>query len=86
MGLFCSFLVGQGISPPHPFPQSLTLQRLALESILHRRSKKMRVTGPLASVFANAFKKDAATTIEPLDFTESTATALCGLRSLQGQL
>lgn len=66
--------------------QSLTLQRLALEAILHRRSKKMRVTGPLASVFANAFKKDAAATIEPLDFTESTATALCGLRSLQGQL
>lgn len=66
--------------------QSLTLQRLALESILHRRAKKMRVTGPLAVVFANAFKKDAATTIEPLDFAESTATALCGLRSLQGLL
>lgn len=63
--------------------QSLTLQRLALESILHRHSQKMRVTGPLAYVFANAFKKDSHTTIEPHDFHESMATAICGVRSLQ---
>lgn len=66
--------------------QSLTLQRIALESILHRHSEKMRVTGPLATVFANAFKKDPFTTIETQEFSESTATALCGLRSLQGQI
>jgi N-methylhydantoinase A len=66
--------------------QSLTLQRLALEAFLHRKSEKMRVTGPLASVFANAFKKDANTTVENHDFCESVATAIWGAKSLQGSL
>lgn len=64
--------------------QSLTMQRLALETFLHRRSNKLRVAGPLATVFANAFKKDSGTTIETNDFHESTATALWGAQALQG--
>lgn len=64
--------------------QSLTMQRLALETFLHRRADKLKVTGPLASVFANVFKKDSNTSIESHDFHESTATALWGSQVLQG--
>lgn len=62
--------------------QSLTLQRLAMEACLDRTSEKMIVTGPLASVFSNAFKKDPHTTIAASEFSESEATALHGMKAL----
>lgn len=66
--------------------QSLTLQRLAIEAFLHRKTDKLIVTGPLASVFGNAFKKDPGTTIDPQGFREAQATALCGFKALQENL
>ncbi|KYG62656.1 hydantoin utilization protein [Bdellovibrio bacteriovorus] len=66
--------------------QSLTLQRLAMEAYLNRQSEKLVVTGPLATVFANAFKKDSHTLIETEEFSESYATALCGHKALQESL
>lgn len=63
--------------------QSLTLQRLAVETYLQRQNKKLIVTGPMASVFANAFKKDSGAVIETEEFSESVATALCGMKALQ---
>ncbi|MGZ3771090.1 MAG: hydantoinase/oxoprolinase N-terminal domain-containing protein [Bdellovibrio sp.] len=66
--------------------QSLTLQRLAIEALLHRESEKLIVTGPLANVFGNAFKKDANTTIDSQGFRESQATALFGFKALQETL
>lgn len=66
--------------------QSLSMQRLAMEAFLHRQSTKMIVTGPLASVFANAFKKDSHTVIDGNEFSESQALALCGNISLQESL
>jgi len=66
--------------------QSLTLQRIAMESYLERRSSKLVVTGPLAAVFANAFKKDANTTVDNDEYSESAATARWGFQVLQGSL
>lgn len=66
--------------------QSLSMHRLAMEAYLKRKSKKLIVTGPLASVFANIFKKDANTTVETQDFVESTATATYGFKALQESL
>ncbi|KHD89485.1 MAG: hydantoin utilization protein [Bdellovibrio sp. ArHS] len=66
--------------------QSLTLQRLAMEAYLNRQSEKLVVAGPLASVFANAFKKDSHTVVEAEQFSESYATALCGRQALQESL
>lgn len=66
--------------------QSLSMQRLAMEAYLQRQNKKMIVTGPLASVFANAFKKDPHTTLHADEFSESQATALCGFKALQETL
>ncbi len=63
--------------------QSLTLQRLAMEACLLRQSEKMIVAGPLASVFANAFKKDPHTKVHGSEFSESEATALFGMKALQ---
>lgn len=63
--------------------QSLTLQRLAMEACMLRQSEKMIVAGPLASVFANAFKKDPHTTVHGSEFSESEATALFGIKALQ---
>lgn len=63
--------------------QSLTLQRLAMEACLGRGSEKMIVAGPLASMFANAFKKDPHTTILANEFSESEAAALYGMKALQ---
>lgn len=66
--------------------QSLTLQRLALEAFLHRKSNKMIVTGPLASVFGNVFKKDPKTTIQADELGEAHATALWGAQALKGSV
>lgn len=66
--------------------QSLALQRLAIEAVLHRQRKKMIVTGPLAPVFANVFKKDPYTVIDNQEFSESQATALWGSKALQETL
>ncbi|MGZ3773985.1 MAG: hydantoin utilization protein [Pseudobdellovibrionaceae bacterium] len=66
--------------------QSLTLQRLAIEAYLHRENDKLIVTGPLASVFGNAFKKDSNTTIDPQGFRDAQVTALHGLKALQENL
>lgn len=63
--------------------QSLTLQRLAMEACMLRQSEKMIVAGPLAAVFANAFKKDPHTTVHGSEFSESEATALFGMKALQ---
>ncbi|WP_374029855.1 hydantoinase/oxoprolinase N-terminal domain-containing protein [Bdellovibrio bacteriovorus] len=63
--------------------QSLAFQRLAMEAALHRRKEKMFVTGPLVSVFANAFKKDPHSIIDTNEFSESQAVALCGWTALQ---
>ncbi|WP_413944232.1 hydantoinase/oxoprolinase N-terminal domain-containing protein [Bdellovibrio sp. HCB-162] len=66
--------------------QSLSLQRLAMEAYLQRQTKKLIVAGPLASVFANAFKKDPHTTVHTEDFSESQAVALRGFKALQETL
>lgn len=66
--------------------QSLALQRLAIEAIIHRQRKKMVVTGPLASVFSNVFKKDPYTVVVSQEFSESQAIALQGARALQETL
>ncbi|XGC81703.1 hydantoin utilization protein [Bdellovibrio bacteriovorus] len=66
--------------------QSLSMHRLAMESYLKRKSKKLLVTGPLANVFANVFKKDAQTSVDVKDFAESTATAVFGMKTLEASL
>lgn len=66
--------------------QSLSLQRLAMEAYLRRQSKKLIVTGPLAIVFANAFRKDLNTMVQTDEFCESQATALHGFKKLQESL
>ncbi len=66
--------------------QSLSMQRLAMEAFMLRETEKMIVTGPLASVFANAFKKDPHTVIETQEFSESQAIALRGYQALQETL
>jgi N-methylhydantoinase A len=62
--------------------QSLAMQKLAMEAYLHRCSEKLVVAGPLASVFANAFKKDANTSLHEDEYIESRAIALCGAMAL----
>lgn len=66
--------------------QSLALQRLAIEAVLQRQRKKMIVTGPLAPVFANVFKKDPYAVVDNQEFCESYATALWGAKALQETL
>lgn len=63
--------------------QSLAMQRMALQSRLDRQSEKIIVTGPLAEIFGNAFKKDKKAKVVPQPFTDATATALLGLRQLK---
>lgn len=66
--------------------QSLSVQRLAMESRLRRQTKKLKVTGPLAPLFANIFKKDPHTTIIEQEFCESESTALWGAQALKAAL
>lgn len=66
--------------------QSLCLQRLAMESFLRRRQENLVVTGPLASVFGNAFKKDAKSFVDSQEMSEAHATAVWGLKGLKGSL
>lgn len=63
--------------------QSLSVQRLAVESFLQRDQQKLLVTGPLAALFANIFKKDPNTTVAADEFCESAATALWGMQALK---
>ncbi|WP_374032290.1 hypothetical protein [Bdellovibrio bacteriovorus] len=63
--------------------QSLSVQRLAVESFLQRDQQKLLVTGPLAALFANIFKKDPHTTVAADEFCESAATALWGMKALK---
>lgn len=63
--------------------QSLAMQRMALQSRLDRQSERIVITGPLAEIFGNAFKKDKKAKVVPQAFTDATATALLGLRQLK---
>ncbi|WP_374035132.1 hydantoin utilization protein [Bdellovibrio bacteriovorus] len=63
--------------------QSLSVQRLAVESFLQRDQQKLLVTGPLAALFANIFKKDPHTTVAADEFCESAATALWGMQAMK---
>ncbi len=65
--------------------QSLAIQRMALQSRLDRQNERIVVTGPLAEIFGNAFKKDKKAKVVPQAFTDATATALMGLRQLKDQ-
>lgn len=63
--------------------QSLTVQRIAMESRLRRQTKKLIVTGPLAPLFSNIFKKDPHTRVIANEFTESSSLIDVGLRNIQ---
>lgn len=65
--------------------QSLAIQRMALQSRLDRQSEQIIVTGPLAEIFGNAFKKDKKAKVVPQPFTDAAAIALVGLRQLKDQ-
>lgn len=64
--------------------QSLAMQKLAMESLLFRHDKNLLVTGPLADIFANGFKKDSTATIEVDEFALSRSLALLGQSLLKG--
>lgn len=64
--------------------QSLAMQRLAMEVFLHRQTDKLIVTGPLASVFGNVFKKDSRTILNTEEYSESQSIALWGSQALAG--
>lgn len=64
--------------------QSLAIQKLAMESLLFRHNQEIIVTGPLADLFGNGFKKDAKATIEADEFAMSRAVALLGQSLLKG--
>lgn len=57
---------------------SLAIQQLAMESLLFRERKNLIITGPLADLFGNAFKKDRHATIKNDDFALSHSVALLG--------
>lgn len=63
--------------------QSLSVQRIAMESRLRRQTKKLIVTGPLAPLFSNIFKKDPHTKVIPNEFSESNALIQVGIRKLK---
>ncbi len=64
--------------------QSLAIQKLAMESLMFREGKEILVTGPLADMFSNGFKKDSKATIETDEFAQSRAVALLGQSLLKG--
>ncbi len=51
--------------------QTLIFNRICLEAQFLRENKKLLVIGPLANVFANAFKKSLDTIVDTEDFQES---------------
>ncbi|WP_413584935.1 hydantoinase/oxoprolinase N-terminal domain-containing protein [Bdellovibrio sp. HCB274] len=61
--------------------QSLGMQKVVMESLLHRQNKKIKVTGPLAELFANGFKKDSNASIDDQDFAEARAVVAVGLKA-----
>ncbi|WP_413582241.1 hydantoinase/oxoprolinase N-terminal domain-containing protein [Bdellovibrio sp. HCB288] len=61
--------------------QSLGMQKIVMESLLHRQNKKIKVTGPLAELFANGFKKDSNATIDDQDFAEARAVVAVGMKA-----
>ena len=63
--------------------QSLSVQRIAMESRLRRQTKKLIVTGPLAPLFSNIFKKDPHTKVLVNEFSESNALIEVGVRKLK---
>lgn len=66
--------------------QSLSLQKIAMETYLKRKSKNLLVTGPLASLFANAFRKDPHTRVVTDEFADSHSVALIGERLFKRSL
>lgn len=64
---------------------SLSVQRLALAASLRRNQQKLIITGPLASLFANIFKKDPHATVDAQEFAESEAVARWGAQALQSK-
>jgi hypothetical protein len=48
-----------------------------------RGQKKVKVTGPLADLFANGFKKDAGASIDTEDFAEARAVIVVGKKALK---
>lgn len=65
--------------------QSLAIQKLAMESLMFRQNKDILVTGPLADMFSNGFKKDTKATVEADEFAQSRAVAVLGQSLLKGQ-
>lgn len=64
--------------------QSLAMQKLTMESLLFRDSKELIVTGPLAEIFANGFKKDTKAQLQIDEFAMSRSVALLGQSQLKG--
>ncbi len=58
--------------------QSLAIQKIAMEALLFRNGKKILITGPLADMFGNGFKKDPHSTVEINEFALSNSVALLG--------
>lgn len=63
--------------------QSLAIQKVAMESLLFRSNKKLVVTGPLADLFGNGFKKDANSKVDVEDFAEARAVVMVGKKALK---
>jgi N-methylhydantoinase A len=61
--------------------QSLGMQKIVMESLMHRQNKKIKVTGPLADLFANGFKKDPNASFDNEDFAEARAVVAVGSKA-----
>jgi N-methylhydantoinase A len=61
--------------------QSLSMQKVVMESLMHRQNKKVKVTGPLADMFANGFKKDPNASFDKEDFAEARAVIAVGTKA-----
>ncbi|WP_413558126.1 hydantoinase/oxoprolinase N-terminal domain-containing protein [Bdellovibrio sp. HCB209] len=61
--------------------QSLGMQKIVMESLMHRQNKKIKVTGPLADLFSNGFKKDAGASFDKEDFAEARAVIAVGMKA-----
>ncbi|WP_413293050.1 hydantoinase/oxoprolinase N-terminal domain-containing protein [Bdellovibrio sp. HCB185ZH] len=61
--------------------QSLGMQKIVMESLMHRQNKKVKVTGPLADLFANGFKKDPNASFDNEDFAEARAVIAVGTKA-----
>lgn len=63
--------------------QSLAIQKVAMEALLFRNNKKITVTGPLADLFANGFKKDPNCSVASEEFSEARAVVVVGQKALK---